>query len=1192
MFGIFFRFEVRYWLRGFLVWVFFLVLTAMFFGSASTDNITVGMAVGNTYRNAPFVIQNNYAIAGLLSLLMTTAFVNAAATREFAHNMHQIVFSSPLRKWSFLLGRYWGAALISIIPLLSVSAGNLLATFMPWNDPVRWGPTPWHAHFWGIVTFAIPNTLFVAAILFSVAMLTRSTMASFLSGLMLMIAYAVSAYFMDKLENEPIAALLDPFAVRTFGLVTKYWTVAEKNTIAAAPTGLLLWNRLLWMGVGAVVFVVSAWRFSFAERTSRKRKTSERQEASFRQLEAMPQAHPTFGGATLWNQLRSTVTVEFWSMVKSTIFLVLLVAAVLNVLPSLIFSAREVFGNSSLPVTYQIISIIRGTLYLFLISIISFFAGALVWKERDARWDEISDALPTPNFIPFLAKLTSLLVSIALIELLCVFVGIGVQTYHGYHRYQLELYASEIFFWDFLTMECLAALAFFCHVLSPSKYVGYFAFIAFLIANAFAWNAVNVETHLAQFASTPSYRYSDLFHYGPYLEALGWFNAYWWIFSALLGIATILLWPRGKEVRLPSRLSEAGRNWKGPIRLLTLVLAVIFLSTGVWAYYNTKIEHELMVGEDRKQRQADYEKAYKKYADLPQPRTQSVKYTIDLYPEAIAMTLKGEQIIKNVSTKPIGELHLNLAQNFDTTVEVPGGKVKLDDKRLLYRIYELSAPLQPGDSKTLRYTVKYQRRGFENEVSVREINQNGTFFNNQIAPQIGYLAERGLDDKNDRRKKGLPEKDLMPPLERNCTDKCRDTYISRHADWVDVETVFSTSPDQVAVAPGSLLREWTENGRRFFHYKLDHSSMNFYSFISARYQVAREDWNGVKVEVYYHPEHAWNVPKMVTGVKKALEYCSTFFGPYGHKQARIIEFPRVASFAQAFPGTMPYSEAIGFIADLQNPDDIDQVMYVVAHEIAHQWWAHQVIGARMQGATLLSETLAQYSALMVMEKEYGRDMMRKFLAYEMDRYLRGRGREMLKERPLMRVEASQGYIHYSKGSVAMYYLKEMIGEDAVNRALRGIVQKYGYGNPPYPTSYDLLDALREQTPLPLQYLLRDLFEDITLFSNRTTSAKAAKRPDGKYDVTIEVEARKFKGDETGAEKEARLDDYIEIGAFAAPAEGKKYGTTLYRERRRITQERNRFSFVVASFPQKAGIDPFSLLVDRVPDDNLKKVDVE
>jgi aminopeptidase N len=267
------------------------------------------------------------------------------------------------------------------------------------------------------------------------------------------------------------------------------------------------------------------------------------------------------------------------------------------------------------------------------------------------------------------------------------------------------------------------------------------------------------------------------------------------------------------------------------------------------------------------------------------------------------------------------------------------------------------------------------------------------------------------------------------------------------------------------------------------------------------------------------------------------------------------------------------------------------VFYVVAHEMAHQWWAHQVIGANMQGATLLSETMAQYSALMVMEKEYGRDQMRKFMEYEMDRYLRSRGRERLKERPLLTVEANQGYIHYQKGSVVLYDLKEVIGEEAVNRALRKVVAQYAYAQPPYPTSYALVDALKEEAGPQNAALMTDLFEDITLFSNRALEASARKLPDGRYEVTVKAEAKKFKADAQGAEKEVPVNDWIEFGAFAKPDKGKKYGKTLYRERVEVNQPQISRTFIVAELPDKAGIDPFHLLVDRTPDDNTKSVDL-
>jgi aminopeptidase N len=248
-----------------------------------------------------------------------------------------------------------------------------------------------------------------------------------------------------------------------------------------------------------------------------------------------------------------------------------------------------------------------------------------------------------------------------------------------------------------------------------------------------------------------------------------------------------------------------------------------------------------------------------------------------------------------------------------------------------------------------------------------------------------------------------------------------------------------------------------------------------------------------------------------------------------------------------------------------------------------------MVGANMQGATLLSESLAQYSALMVMEKEYGRDIMRKFLRYEMDNYLKSRGKERLKERPLITVEAQQGYIHYRKASVALYYLKEMIGEEAVNRALRKLIHRYAYAPAPYPVSWVLVDALKEETPPELQYLLKDLFEHITLFSNRTTEATARKRADGKYDVTVKIDVHKFKADEKGVESEVTPDDWIEIGAFAKPEKDRKYGKTLHRERIHVAQNQSTYTFQTDELPDEAGVDPFLLLVDRFPDDNMKKV---
>jgi hypothetical protein len=328
---------------------------------------------------------------------------------------------------------------------------------------------------------------------------------------------------------------------------------------------------------------------------------------------------------------------------------------------------------------------------------------------------------------------------------------------------------------------------------------------------------------------------------------------------------------------------------------------------------------------------------------------------------------------------------------------------------------------------------------------------------------------------------------------------------------------------------------------------------------------------------------------MTEAMQMTLAYCSQHFGPYKHKQARIIEFPRIAGFAQAFPGTMPYSESVGFIANLEKPDDIDMVHYIVAHEMGHQWWAHQVIGAKMQGATLLSETLAQYTALMVMREKYGEGMMHKFLEYEMDRYLRSRGSERMRENPLVSVDPNQGYIHYQKGGIVLYHLAEMIGEERVNAALASVIQQYAYQGPPYPNAYALIDALKAHTPTELHGLIKNHFEEIILYGNRTLEANAQRLPDGRFQVRLQVECAKFAADAKGKEVAVPMDDWVDVGAFARPEPGHRYGKLLHRERVQLTSGQHEIEFVVDQQPDKAGIDPQRLLIDRVPSDNLKTV---
>jgi aminopeptidase N len=243
--------------------------------------------------------------------------------------------------------------------------------------------------------------------------------------------------------------------------------------------------------------------------------------------------------------------------------------------------------------------------------------------------------------------------------------------------------------------------------------------------------------------------------------------------------------------------------------------------------------------------------------------------------------------------------------------------------------------------------------------------------------------------------------------------------------------------------------------------------------------------------------------------------------------------------------------------------------------------------------TLLSETFAQYSALLVMEKLYGREQIRKFLKGELDQYLRSRGGEVIEELPLNRVE-NQPYIHYRKGSLAMYWLKEAVGADVVNRALQKLLAEYAFKPAPYPASTDFLRLLRAEAGPQHEQLITDLFEKITLYDMKATEAKAKKLPDGRYEIRFTVEGRKLYADGKGKETEAPLDEPFEVGAFTDEPGKKGYRreSVLLIDHRPMTTGKQIVTLTVDREPRFVGVDPYNKRIDRNSDDNLTRVQIE
>jgi ABC-2 type transport system permease protein len=1182
------KFELRYQIKNPVFWVAAVLFLLLSFGAMASENVQLG-AGANIHKNSPVALTQIQATFGLFFMFVTTAFVANVVVRDDETGFGPIIRSTPITRLQYLGGRFAGAIAAAVLAFLFIPIGAWLGSIMPWVDAETLGPNRLGFYAYGLLVFAVPNLLVTGAIFFTAATMTRSMMWTYVAVIVFFLAWLILIGIgRSKPELRDTMALIEPFGIGAFSNATRYWTTAESNGQLPAIAGTIVINRLIWLAVGAAFLTFAITRYRFAESgLSKKRKRDEATEAqpvSTAPAEPLPTAESSAAAA----QLGARTRFEMKQVFKSPAFVVLVALGMINTFASLWFSG-ETFGTPTLPVTRAVIPVLTGSFGLFPIIIAVYYAGELVWRERERRMHEIIDATPLPNWAYVIPKTLAVALVLFITLLFGVAAAIMVQLVKGYTDIEPLKYLLWYILPQGVEMVMIAVLAVFVQSLSPNKYIGWAVMVVYIVATI-VLTSLGFEHNLYQFGSSPQVPLSDMNGAGGYWIGAWWFRLYWAAFCVLLLVASHLLWRRGTETRLTPRLKRAPRRLAGVPGVVAGLALAVFAATGAYAWYNTNVLNTYRTSGARDEFAAEYEKKFLKYEKLPQPTITKVELKVDLYPSERRALVAGRYVLTNLTEGPISDVHVRIT-NPDLELlglSFPGAKLSSDDTKYRYRIYRLDTPMKPGETRILSFQTRRWQRGFRNSGNDTRLVGNGTFLNNlEIAPTIGMDRNSLLQERSKRRKYGLPAEQRPPKLED--LSATRRSYFG--GGWSTADIVVSTEAGQTPIAPGKKVSDTVSNGRRTARFVSDAPILTFFSIQSARYSEKHRNHRGIDLGVYYHPGHAWNVDRMLDALAGAMDYYQTNFGPYQFDQARIIEFPGYETFAQAFANTMPYSEAIGFVADNSNPEKIDYVTYITAHELGHQYWAHQIIGAETQGGTMLSETLAQYSALMVMKHRYGEDKIRRFLKYELDSYLRRRGGELVEEQPLMRVEDQQ-YIHYNKGSLVMYLLQDRLGEDAVNRALRTILNKYKFKGAPYPRSIELVQEFRKEAKTPEdQALITDLFERITLYDLKVGEAKAVKRADGKWEVTVPVEAKKVYADGQGNERPAAFADRIAVGLFTAePGRGAfDRRNVLMLQRQPVKSGKQVFRFVTDRKPTHAGIDPYNFYIDRNSDDNVGPV---
>ncbi len=1181
MFKDIFLFELKYRRARAANYIYFGIMFLLCILAVTTDVVQIGGGVGQVKENAPVVITQMVAIMAVFMTLIASAIMGVAVLRDFEHNTEAILFSTPIKKFSYLMGRYWGSLVVLMLIAASIPLAFMIGDLWPTREADRMLPYNLITYWRPYLIFLVPNMFFTGAIFFASGALSRKSIVIYTQGILLLVLYLASQTMLRDLEQKEIAALLDPFGVRAFSFHTQYWTPGERNSLQIPFEGYILYNRLIWIGVGVLVLIINHFAFSF----NKTRVVKDERLMIKPEETKIPIAQQFTGMSTHIGQLIKLTFFNFKMVFKEIPFLAIVISGMLLMFLNAM-NMNELYGTSSYPTTYSVLGLLSG-FNLFFVIIAVLYSGELVWKERAVNLNLIIDAMPMPDFINLIAKFLGLLLVYAALLFGLIICGVIIQTAYGYYKFEIGVYFGTLYSETLGFLVLYTLLSMFIQVMVNNKFLGYAVAIAFFILVGFL-GQMGLEHPLFQFGSGSLGTYSDMNVYGHFVTPFTWLQVYWFAFVLFLFSIAVVFSVRGSEAVMNMRWKSGKLRLSKPLIRLMAAAIILFASSGFFIFYNTNVLNDYSNSDEREDRQVDYENTLKKFEFLPQPRITGIDLKVDIYPSKRDFMAEGYFILKNKTSQAITDIHIQ--ENI--TPELKTENLKFDRKygvkekfdKFKYTIYTLEQPLQPGDSLRMDFKTSFNTKGFvETSRSNTQVIFNGTFFNNTYFPSLGYNEGFEISDDNKRKEKKLPEKERM--MERNDPRGLSQSLFGDDADHINFNIQLSTDKGQTAIAPGYLVKQWDEGDRVYFHYNMDAPMCNFFSMISANYVIKKDKWKDINLEIYYHPGHEYNLDRMMQGMKDALAYYEEHFSPYQYHQVRIMEFPRYAMFAQSFANTIPFSEGMGFISKIDDPDkDIDFTYYVTAHEVAHQWWGHQVMEAGVKGNAMLSESMSQYSALMVLKHTFPPEIIERYLKYELDRYLQGRAGERKKEQPLEFVEG-QGYIHYQKASLIFYALQDYISEDSVNAAFHRFNEEWRFKDAPYPTSADLLKEIRKVTPDSLQYLIHDMFETITLFENKTDTAVYEEKSPDEFLVTLNVTAEKFRADSTGLETAIPINDWIDIGVYGKNVAGKD--SLIYLKKHKITKKENEFTITVKSKPRKGGIDPLHKLIDRHSGDNTK-----
>jgi ABC-2 type transport system permease protein len=1128
------------------------------------------------YKNGPYTIAT---ITGLLSLCSIFAAVLLCASvvlRDTAYKMDAIIFTSSIKRFPYFFSRFTGLLTAVFVILCFAVAGMFAGSFLVPAE--QRGPFNLIYFLQPLLIFGLPNLLFCSALIFCVGLFSGNTRAVYAAGVLLYVLYWVGAIAGDSplLANSSLkpdgpgslSLLADPFGLSVFFSETRSWTSAERNNQLFSLKGIILLNRLLWTGF-ALLLLILGYRFFKLQLklpASKKDKTPARTVTNIPYRSVIPDPE---GIRYHRNVFGSQLKLETISLFKHIPFMVMLILWIfmyaVEMRDSLFGGPYSIRYYPATSIILQELRSVKPAMFLII-----FYAAELVWRERSVNIHGLVYSTPVPNAALWAAKISTLGILIAVIISSNIGIGTALQLMHGYTQLELARYAS-LYYYSGIPLLLFAVLIVMIMSFSSGKYLGMLLglFTAALIVFS---PRLGIEHYLLRYASVPELFYSSMNGFGHYAAAFNWYMLYWSGLAIVLSLITIAIWQNSRELPFGRRLRTAAKQWGKTGSIVLPAALFIWIGTGAWIYYQTNISGRYKNRLAQKEWQLEYEKRYRAIAGIYQPVIKDVKTNIDLYPSKQFYTVEGTYRLRNESDSPVTSLWLGTDPEVSVaSFSVPSATEGLHDKDFNERRYDLETPLLPGKEMLIGFSLKMIRSGFVPFNSEHSVVENGSYIElEKYLPFLGYNDRYEWEEKTARRKKGLTEKPIALPA---------DTAYH----LVNYETTISTDAGQQVITVGELKNRWNKANRNYFQYKTTEPSPFMFALSSARYACIKEDYKGITLNICYEPGQTCNTAAMLQAMKNALDYGSAHFSLYPYKQLTLAEIPQYRGAATAYPGVIFSAENISFLGNFSDTTKLNQAYAITAHETAHQWWGSRFEPAVSPGNKFLTESLAKYAEVMILEHQFGKMHLRNYLRADNRLYAILRSLEE-EEMPLDSV-SGQPFVYYQKGGLAMYAIKESIGEKKLNQALQNMFTKHSApGVKANPET--LKQELYRNASAAQIALIDDLLNKTITWRLKLTLVECKPLADGRFGITLQANIVKNNGSYHSF-KPIPLNDDMDIAVFEqTPDRWHRYTQPLYFQKHHFSDTETRFTLIVNKKPAAIAIDPYGYMLEEDQQDNI------